>query len=338
MRMTLSAAVKSASWKTRWLNGAMPLLIAGLMSAFSAPLRAQGDYERTLDAARQKAVEQVLIAIRSQDDFLRANAVEAAAYLPDRAQSLIHIGLADQSPVVRFAALTMVGKLRLRALAPASRQYIGDRNESVRAAAMFALQRCGERVDLTPLAGLLMSPQPSTRANVAMLMGMMEDPSAVPLLKDMAKQPLRGVSTQRMALVRLQMAEAVVKLGGHETLSAIQASAFAQHEEVQVLAVLVLGRLKDHTMAPAIAAMLRQPPVELQLAAAEALARLNDFRGLDVAIQGATATLPTVRSQAAATLAQFRDPSAAAALVNLLNDPTGQVRVAAAAAVLGRGR
>jgi HEAT repeat protein len=51
------------------------------------------------------------------------------------------------------------------------------------------------------------------------------------------------------------------------------------------------------------------------------------------------AELPPVRAQAAKTLGSFHDPRAATALVKLLDDPSEQVRLSAAAAVLrGQGK
>ena len=144
----------------------------------------------------QKAIDRVLVAIRSEDAFLRANAIEAAAFLPKRTESLVRIGLEDKSPVVRFASLATVGRLKLRELVPTARRLSTDPDESVRAAALFALSQCGQRVDLSPMAALLTSDEPTTRANVTMLMGLSGDPSAIPLLKEVARARLKKANPQ----------------------------------------------------------------------------------------------------------------------------------------------
>ena len=287
----------------------------------------------------QKAIDRVLVAVRSEDAFLRANAIEAAAFLPKRVESLARIGLEDKSPVVRFASLATVGRLKLRELVPVARRLSTDRDESVRAAALFALSQCGQRVDISPMAALLASSEPTTRANVAMLMGLSGDPSAIPLLKEVARARLKKANPQQAALVRLQIAEAVVKLGDEESIDAIEAAAFSQFDEVRVLAVLTLGRLKDRQVEPALVGMLSQPPIEMQLAAAQALAMMDRRgRGLGFVLNAADSPVTTVRAQAAIVLGYFQDSKASDKLAVMLDDKHAQVRIAAAAAVLRRAR
>jgi len=286
---------------------------------------------------KQEAIDRVLVAVRSDDAFLRANAIEAAAFLPTRAESLVRIGLDDKSPVVRFASLATMGRLELSQLAPAARRLSTDQDESVRAAALFALNQCGQRVDLSPMAELLASGEPTTRANVAMLMGLSGDRSAIPLLKEVARVRMKKANPQRAAVVRLQIAEAVVRLGDEESIDAIEAAAFSQFDEVRVLAVLTLGRLKDRQVEPALAGMLSRPPIELQLAAAQALAMMNRRgRGLGLVLEAADSPVTTIRAQAAIVLGHFQDPKATDKLAVMLDDEQPQVRIAAAAAVLRR--
>ena len=286
----------------------------------------------------RRAVEQVLVAARSDDAFLRANAVETAAFIPDRAPFLLRVGVDDKSPVVRFAAMATMGKLRLKELEPSARRLLADPDESVRAAAMFALGQCGTSVNASAMATMLASADPGVRANLALLLGLTRDPSAIPLLKDAAKAPLKRASPQQAALVRLQIAEAVVNLGDEGSIDALEAAAFSQFDEVRVLAVLILGRLEDRRMEPALAGMLDRPPVELQVAAAQALATMGRSRGLNVVLRAAGSATPTVRAQAAIALGAFREPAASDKLAQMLDDPQPQVRIAAAAALLRRAR
>lgn len=304
--------------------------IAIFTTAFIAAA-ARADAPATL---RDRATKQIVASTRSEDPFLRANAVEASQHLSDRVRPVVHLALDDAHPAVRFAALATVGRLRLKDMLPAVRQGLDDKDASVRAAAIFALRRCGADADLTPLADLLTSQDPRSRGNAALLLGMLGDNSAVPMLKDTARAPLNRADAVEGAIARLQVAEAVVRLGDDSSLDAIRAAAYSPFDEARVLAVQVLGDLRDKRMERAFVEMLAKPPVELQLAAARSLAALKNPVGLDVALQGAKHALPQVRAQAAHLLRKFDDPRAITALGALLDDPHEQPRLAAAAAIL----
>ena len=321
------------SWGRLLFVLGMVVAVAG--HGVAAQPLSSADWRETLADRRDKAIEQVLVSARSEDPFLRANAIEAAQSIPQRALPLVQLALDDPNPVVRFAALMTVGQLKLHATIPMARRLLEDDSQSVRAAAIFALYRCDEPVDASPLAAMLASQDASVRGNAAMVLGMMGDASAAPMLLELARVPMRRVSLVRQAIVRIQVAEAVLKLTDDDkALSALRSGAYSQFDEVRILAVSMLGKLGDRAMLPAIAEMLKDRPIELQLAAAEALARLGRSTGLEVVLEATQSDLATVRSQAALTLGLFDDERIVAALDRLLADPAEPVRLAAAAAIL----
>ncbi|MEX0777238.1 MAG: HEAT repeat domain-containing protein [Phycisphaeraceae bacterium] len=291
-------------------------------------------YPQIMREARDLAIKQVVASSQSEDAYLRANAMETARYLPNRATPMVQRALDDPAAPVRFAALVTMGRLKLADLAPAARRRLDDPSASVRAAAMFALRASGQKADLTPLAQMLVSQDPATRGNAALILGLIGDPSAIPMLKDEARTPMPRVSGVREAIVRLQVAEAIAKLGDMSVLDAIRAGVFSQFDEVRVMAVQMLGQLEDRKYENAIGGLLDKPPVELQLVAAEALARIGYDQGLPIALDAGRHQVTAVRSQAALTLGSFRDVRAAKALVAMLDDPQEQVRLSAAAALL----
>lgn len=301
----------------------------------------------SLHEAQQRAAQQVLVSARSSRADIRANAIEAAEALSNRREALCQLALTDADPVVRFAALTVIGKLQLSSVAPGARTLLDDQHESVRAAAIFALARCfgtdrrtsPYAADVSPLAGMLGSDNPTTRANVAMLVGLMGDSSAVPVIKDMAARRMTRANPTRATITRIQMAEAAVVLGDLDSLDPIRAGAFSQFEEVRVLSVMILGRLKDKQFEPAFVKLLDNPPIELQLAAAGTLARFGRADGLTLTLNAAASDSITIRAQAAYTLGLFRgNPQAIDRMAAMLSDSSEQVRIAAAAALLGGGR
>ncbi|MFG0251030.1 MAG: HEAT repeat domain-containing protein [Phycisphaeraceae bacterium JB051] len=325
-------------WTWMWLTLAMILPAAQLQAQ---PLTAD-----IFQAAQNRAVQQILVSARSQDPILRANALEAAEALPNRIGPLVQQALMDQSAVVRYAALLTIGKLKLSGVAANARQFINDPNESVRAAAIFALARNfgtqgggGFAVDISPLAGLVMSNNPTTRGNAAYIMGLMGDDTAIPMLKAAARKRLPTAPQAREVLIRVQIAEAIYRLGDTEVLDSIRAGMFSQFDEVRILSVQILGRLYDRQWEPAIENTLKKDPIELKLAAAGTLGRFGNRKGLDIILDAAQSQSVLLRSQAAICLGMFRnEPTATQMLIGMLTDQSEPVRLAAAAGLLGGGR
>ena len=321
-------------------------LIVAAAFAFASPARAESTKSQReatrdiLQALRESAIDQILSAARSDESALRANAIEAIQPVPQRARPLAQLGLEDDNPAVRFSALVTIGRLKLDGLGQRAREMAQDTDGSVRAAALFAARRCGEAVDISPMAKMLASQNPTLRGNVAMLLGMLGDPSAVAMLKDLAEVPMQRASAVRQSIVRIQIAEALVKLGEDSALDAIRAGAYSQHDEVRVLSLKTMGRLEDERMTTAFRQMVKEDhPIELRLAAAEALGRIGAARetALAAARKGADWDKAVVRAQAAFTLGWLERPTAARRLGELLDqdeESSRAVRLAAAAAVL----
>jgi len=337
----------------------LPMILPCLLAAgiFAADIRAQDaagqepspsavTARQVLSEAHAKAVEQVLTSSRSRLPRARANAIEAVKLLPDRAMPMLELALGDPLEAVRFTALVTAGELKLAALKPAVRPLLKDESKSVRAAAIFALHQFGEPVDLTPFARMLASQSPTDRSNAAMLLGMMGERSAAPMLVDMARVPLRKSEAEHEVIFRLQVAEAVVKLldgtGDEEEIelledafSALRAGAWSRSNEARVFAVLMMGRLGDARMEAGIRSFLKEPPIELQLAAAEYTARLGRPEGQQLVLAATNSTIAPVRAQAALVLAHYEgDRQAAERLVAMLSDGDELVRLSAAASIL----
>jgi hypothetical protein len=265
------------------------------------------------------------------------NAIEAMQPLPRRARPLAELGLNDDNPGVQFAALVTVGKLELEALGPAAKRHLESEDPSVRAAALFAAHQCGLDVDITPLARLAGSQDPTVRGNAIMLLGRMGERSAIRLLEAVGNAPMPRVSGAREAVVRIQLAEAMVRLGKDEQLAPLRAAVFSRHLEARVLAVNVLGRLGDRKIIGAIRPFLEQPPIELQLAAAKALAQRakpGELPGamdpaLEVLLKGAAMTGQQVRQRAERFLNRGQRMEVGAQFKRLLEDEQLRESVAA---------
>lgn len=308
-----------------WL---LVLVVSGTFAAAAAA--AEGDWT----AHRERAIREVIAASKSDDPFLRANAIEAMRPLPERARPLVKLGVDDPRAVVRFAALMTAGELRMRDVAESAQRRLKDPSPSVRAAAIYACRVVGLSVDPTPLADMLASRDPSVRANAVMVVSRLGQPGAIAMIKGATRAPMRRASAEERAITRVQVAEAVVRLGDERSLDAIRAAAYSPFDEVKVLAILTLGRLEDKAMAAALVPMLEDEPIEVRLAAARALGQMGEVNGLRSALEGSESEQAPVRAQAAFALADIANPRSRDRLVALLEDPSAQVRLSAAAGVL----
>lgn len=326
-----------------WLMVCCPVLA----DAVSKP----ASVSQMLAGVRSQAIHEVLLAFHSDNAVMRTNALEAIEPIRDRARPLAEIGLGDKSVPVRFAALMTVGKLQLKSLADQAKAMIHDKNPSIRAAAIFAAHQCGLNVSIAPLAGLFASPDPTVRGNTALVLGQMGNRSAVAMIQDLAQQPMPRASESRQAVVQLQVAQVLLNLGDEKALDVLRAGAYSPYDEVRILAVQMLGKAQDHRMAAAFQQMIHQNPIQLQVAAAEALARMGDRSGQPEVLKAASMTAQDagddtnaqasagsdaagVRAQAAFALGVLRTHASISKLINLLSDDAASVRLAAAAAII----
>jgi HEAT repeat protein len=329
-RRAWMATCGAALWILSWSAGCTPRGVAMVPHHGAVESRYQFSAAVVL-----RATNEVLAAAKNDNPFLRAHAVETAMYLPAQMRALVGTGLKDDAAVVRFAALAVVGRLKLVELAPQARLMLDDADRSVQAAARFALIQCGHGATVPALTDLLTDPHRGTRANVAILVGMSGDDSAIPALKRAARVALDQASAEQATLVRLQIAEAVALLGSDEALGPVEVAAFSPFVQVRILAVSILGKLSVRHMQPALYRMLAAAPLELQIAAAGALARMGRFDGLGQVMAATRSSIPAVRGQAALALGQFTHQARAGGrLGELLADRQTLVRIAAAAAIL----
>src|SRR5689334_21708869 len=110
-------------------------------------------------AVREHAISLIEESAKSTEPQVRANAIEAASLTPDRLKSIIIHGLDDTNAGVRAVAAMACGRVRATKVTARIRPLIQDQNAFVRAAAIFALARCGSEVDRSPLATLLLHDQ-----------------------------------------------------------------------------------------------------------------------------------------------------------------------------------
>ena len=198
--------------------------------ASAAPAPAAAD-------TRTAAIDRLVLALDDPDPLLRANAIEALHPVPDYAAVAVRRGLVDPNRGVRFVAVVTVGKLRLDSVVHLVEPLLEDPSGSVRAGAIYALRRNGRRINPTPLAAMLDSPDAEVKANAAVILGELGDASAVPMLEQAMGQGLERSSVARARIVDMQIAEALVKLGSERHIEGIRAALFAPAEQGEITAL-----------------------------------------------------------------------------------------------------
>jgi len=307
----------------------------------------------TTTAQQREKAAQILTAVASVPttdttdparNALRANAMEGLIPLPGRLEPILKAAFTDRAIGIRSVAAMAMGKAKIKSLADAVQPLTRDQSPLVRAGAAFALQRVGEPADPNVLAGMLVSDSTQQRSLAAWILGELGNKSAIPMLMSAVAQPPAKGGGASDKLVRLQIAEALVKLGKRDALVEIRAALFPATPddlEATALAVQIIGQVGDAESRPQLHNMIAEGfhtsnplPLEVRMAAAASLAKLGETRAETFASAYLADQSPAIRAQAAAVLGEMRDAKHLPRLLPLLSDSDEQVRVTAAAATL----
>jgi HEAT repeat protein len=321
-----------------WSLAGVALLFAGCQ----APRPASPDAMTT--PAFIRAVGFLQEQSRSPEPAVRANCIEALQTANDpRALQVIDQRLNDPAWVVRFAAAMAAGRRKALTVLPTLETLAtADNNGSVRAASIYALNRMGRSKNMPALAQLLADPEPSTRANTAMVLGMLGEPSAIGLLDSRRDDPdIR---------VKFEITAAMARLGDEPSQQVIVGWALNRFAEDQWNAMMVCGDLPRSVASSPLLLGLEPAPAKLpadvgeeqvhmltarrQLVAARSLAKLGNGAGARVAIDNLQNPEPGLRALALLALGDMLTPAQLPGIVGFLNDPDDGVKRAAAAAII----
>src|SRR5690606_3696284 len=130
-------------------------------------------------------------------------------------------------------------------------------------------------------------PQPPLRANTAMVLGLLGEPSGMNIL--------RGMQRDRDPAVLLQVAEARWRLGDMEGLERLVAASQSAYPDYQMIAAPAMAAPRDHRVSEHVRAMLTAEHLEVQLAAARAMGMLGSDAGYTIAANAAKERDPRVQ-------------------------------------------
>ena len=294
-----------------------------------------------------EAIEILRAAARTDWPLLRANALEAISYDRKALEAMVMASLNDENRGVRFVATMLVGREKLCDVGPLIETMLEDPSDSVRAAAIYALSACGDTVNPTPLAEMVASSNPEVRANAYVVLGLLGEASAIPLIRSGLGDGLGLVDPVRVRLVDLQGAAALVRLGDEREIEPIRAALFAPTEQAELtaLAIQLVRQLHDEGARQMLVRLVEAPmresrPPEIRLAAAEAIAVLGAREPaplIRLANEYIENPRSEIRAQVASLLGEVNDATALALLSDLMRDPDPIVRVAAAGSTLKLG-
>lgn len=298
-----------------------------------------------LSQLREQSIDILRRAAEGPDAQLRANAIEALATAPGRAEPHVASALRDANPGVRSVGAMLTGRLRLTALESEVRALQHDPSPFVRASSLYARAQVRAGVDLSPLAQILFtSPSYRVRSHVAFILGELGDPSAVEMIREAARLPIARGQEGEARLFGLQVAEALARLGVREEVEVIRAALYpSRPEELEAtaLAVQIIGQLGDKSAVGDLINLVEykdpegnRMPAEVRLAAAASLARLGQPRGTYIADEEFGNARPAIRAQVAAVYGDLGLVENLGKVRRMLEDPSGLVQVSAAAAVL----
>lgn len=293
---------------------------------------------------RAAAIETLMRMTSDPAPELRANAIEALSPVTDQVEPVVALALTDPNAGVRSVAAMVAGKSMLSSLAPTIRGMTRDPSPFVRASALFAMGRFGEDVDLTELSSMLLEhSDPKVRSQAAFILGELGEPSAIPMLQQASIQPVNDAQSIEKKLYRLQIAEALFKLGYAQSIDTIRAALYPSRPdelEATVLAVQIIGEIKDSESIDQLIYLadsesdLPMPP-EVRLAVATSLAQMGHREGFFIANEYLASSLATIRAQSATVLGQTNGRDNLGKLeVMMVNDPSPLTQVAAAAGIV----
>jgi HEAT repeat protein len=171
---------------------------------------------------------------------------------------------------------------------------------------------------------------PHLRADTAMVLGLLGEPSALRVLEPMLYDPDPDV--------RIQVAEAMWRLGSDEGRTNLEAGSVSRYPDDQIICLLGLAARRDasdHRMAYHILlGQLTGDYPAVALAAARGLGELGSDAGYGVAIANIKSRDPQIVVMAALALGAIGRTDAQPLLSPLLANPEQSVRLAAATALL----
>lgn len=229
---------------------------------------------------RQRALDFLHRAARSDIDTIAANAIEALVILDsDNATRHFHSALGSESAMLRFAACVALGDVGDCTDTDKVRRLLNDTDERVRLAAAYTLYRCGDRQQGWTLnRELSEGKDEGQRCNAAWLIGKLGDAAAIKRLREAEKDKSNRVA--------VHAASAMAMLGDKDAIDRL--IQYAQGDaSTRVVALLCMLELGDKRTRDALIYRMQRPGkeeyLENRLICARALGKIGEKAGFSLA-------------------------------------------------------
>ena len=332
-----------AAHQITWVGVPVGLLLLTAIAGCARPHKADNNLNRT--TLERRAMEYLTAAVRYQaNPVVRVEAVEALESSGcDASLPWIRAALLDDHPAIRFAACVAVGRCADSVALESVRKCVDDQDASVQVAALFALHHLGQTRQTGRIPTYLLNHEDVTvRRNAALILGLLDEPSAVKVLARAMRD--------RDAGVRQHALEAMARLGNREARQELVFMTNAGIGSEEVFAIGALAGTGDPVYVDTLRYKLSTAThLETRLAAARGLGRLGSDEGLETALKALRTRKPLiedpndppagqilrVRQMAAAALGVIGRAEALPHLGELMEDPDDpRLQVSAARAIL----
>lgn len=236
-----------------------------------------------LGRLRQRALDFIARAARSEIDIVACNALEALVDLdPDGGGQHYRAALGSESALVRWAGCLSVGDTCDRDALDRVERCLRDPDPRVRLGAAYAAYRCGDKSHGWTLVETLRTGKDvNLRRDAALLIGRLRESGA--------QRVLRAIADDRTsdALLAVHVIAALALLGDARAVEEL--CQFAQGSPpVRAVALQAMVELASPATRDALRYRLQLPEpdeyLEHRLIAARALGRLGDKQGFDLAM------------------------------------------------------
>ena len=290
-----------------------------------------------LTITQSEAIQIIGQSLTDIDPLVKANAIEVVAntrqlnFMP-RVQQLLQ----DSYAPVRFAAALAVGDMHYSPARNTINQMLKDPDSNVIIGASYAMIKLGYLGYVEILRESINDNNQTVKANAAMLLGKSGDRDSLRLLY-MALQDKNSDDK-----VSYQSAEAIAMLGDESIYPKLWAMLISAYADVRVIGIRAMGTLGTKKAEDAIITMLDDGVLEVRIAAAEQLGKLNNPTGesivLDVFRKNLTNQMDSeardrIYVLSALAIGQIGTPDLTEYLPNLMKNESKFVRLAAAKAV-----
>ena len=322
----------------RWLIGLLILAGAGCNGDRLNLSGHPADGEQLRNRMRQVLLQ----AASGKEAALRCNALESLAQLKTdvKVQKPILKALQDKLPAVRFAAVVALGDMKDRSARRPLEQLLRDPEKSVKMAAGYALEKLGDTRFKKWYDTVLFGKDSHLKSQACLLLGKLGQTT----LRSDSRAKLWQVLRQpkQDAVVKLQAAEALARLGDANVLTKLLAFAGSGYADDRMMAISGLEHLGGENAFAMLVTLADDAQLEVRLSAIRALGPRAAQKDLALVRRSLRHTDPQgdpivtarVRSLAALALGKTGRQSDAKLLYQAMSDSSPYVQVAAARATI----